>query len=62
LGSGQAFFTTTDLEGIKDYIGDMKEKVQIFTVKTGEMEEVLLSLSRLNPGFRTFLRYTQAGR
>jgi DNA replication and repair protein RecF len=40
LGSGQAFFTTTDLEGIKDYIGDMKEKVQIFTVKTGEMEEV----------------------
>jgi predicted chitinase len=23
-----------------DYIGDMKEKVQIFTVKTGEMEEV----------------------
>ena len=40
LGSGQAFFTTTDLEGIKDYIGDLKEKIQVFMVKSGEMEEV----------------------
>jgi DNA replication and repair protein RecF len=40
LGSGQAFFTTTDLEGIKDYIGDLKEKIQVFMVKSGEMEEI----------------------
>jgi DNA replication and repair protein RecF len=40
LGSGQAFFTTTDLDGIKDYIGDMKENIQVFSVKSGEMKEV----------------------
>lgn len=40
LDAGQAFFTTTDLEGIKDYIGIFQEKIQIFTVKAGEMKEV----------------------
>lgn len=39
LNSGQAFFTTTDLEGIKEYMGNFQEKVQIFKVKAGHMSE-----------------------
>ena len=33
LQSGQAFFTTTDLEGIAEYLGNIKEKIQIFKVE-----------------------------
>lgn len=40
LDSGQAFFTTTDLEGIKDYMGLIQEKIQIFKVQSGQMNEV----------------------
>lgn len=40
LNTGQAFFTTTDLEGIKDYMGSFHEKIQIFKVKAGKMSEV----------------------
>ncbi|PJZ66896.1 DNA replication/repair protein RecF [Leptospira wolffii] len=35
LNSGQAFFTTTDLEGISDYVGRLEDEKQIFTVKNG---------------------------
>lgn len=36
---GQAFFTTTDLEGIQDYIGNLDESRQIYHVKDGSMVE-----------------------
>lgn len=36
---GQAFFTTTDLEGIQDYIGNLDESRQIYHVKNGSMVE-----------------------
>ncbi|MGJ4745702.1 DNA replication/repair protein RecF [Leptospira sp. SA-E8] len=35
LNSGQAFFTTTDLEGISDYVGRLEDEKQIFLVKNG---------------------------
>ncbi len=35
LNSGQAFFTTTDLEGISDYVGRLQDEKQIFLVKQG---------------------------
>ncbi|TGL61087.1 DNA replication/repair protein RecF [Leptospira sarikeiensis] len=35
LNSGQAFFTTTDLEGISDYVGRLEDEKQIFLVKDG---------------------------
>ncbi len=35
---GQAFFTTTDLEGIQDYIGELSEPKQIFHVHSGQVE------------------------
>lgn len=37
---GQAFFTTTDLEGIQDYIGNLQEPKQIFQIKSGIVEEI----------------------
>jgi DNA replication and repair protein RecF len=39
-GCGQAFFTTTDLEGIQDYIGNLEENRQIFQVKNGSVVEI----------------------
>jgi DNA replication and repair protein RecF len=36
---GQAFFTTTDLEGIQDYIGNLDESRQIFQIKNGTLIE-----------------------
>lgn len=38
--SGQVFFTTTDLEGIQDYIGNLDEKKQIFLVSNGMVKEI----------------------
>jgi DNA replication and repair protein RecF len=32
---GQAFFTTTDLEGIKDYVGSLNIEREIFDIKNG---------------------------
>jgi DNA replication and repair protein RecF len=40
LECGQVFFTTTDLEGIKDYIGSLEEKIEIFEVKSGRIEKI----------------------
>jgi DNA replication and repair protein RecF len=37
---GQAFFTTTDLEGIQDYIGNLSEPKQIFSISQGGIEEL----------------------
>lgn len=37
---GQAFFTTTDLEGIHDYIGNMDEPKQIFEIASGNYKEI----------------------
>lgn len=37
LNSGQAFFTTTDLEGISDYVGRLEDEKQIFVVKDGKV-------------------------
>jgi DNA replication and repair protein RecF len=37
---GQAFFTTTDLEGIQDYIGNLSEPKQIFRIQSGIVQEV----------------------
>lgn len=37
---GQAFFTTTDLEGIQDYIGNLEEPKQIFEIKSGQVVEI----------------------
>ncbi len=34
---GQAFFTTTDLEGIKDYIGSLEMDKEIFVVENGKV-------------------------
>ena len=39
LQSGQAFFTTTDLEGISDYIGNMDEKIQVFEISREGVRE-----------------------
>ncbi|WCL49523.1 DNA replication/repair protein RecF [Leptospira sp. GIMC2001] len=39
-GCGQAFFTTTDLEGIHDYIGNLDEPRQIFQVTKGSVTEL----------------------
>ena len=39
LQSGQAFFTTTDLEGISDYIGNMDEKIQVFEISSEGVKE-----------------------
>ncbi|MDX1957765.1 MAG: DNA replication/repair protein RecF [Leptospiraceae bacterium] len=39
LNSGQAFFTTTDLEGIKDYIGSLDEKIEVYKVSNGFIEK-----------------------
>ena len=36
---GQAFFTTTDLEGIHDYIGNLEEQKQVFFVSKGKVME-----------------------
>ncbi|MCB1189463.1 MAG: DNA replication/repair protein RecF [Leptospiraceae bacterium] len=35
---GQAFFTTTDLDGISDYIGNLKVDKQVYLVKDGKVE------------------------
>lgn len=40
IDCGQAFFTTTDLEGIVDYIGNLEDKKQIFRIKSGTVEEI----------------------
>ncbi|PJZ71073.1 DNA replication/repair protein RecF [Leptospira perolatii] len=37
--AGQAFFTTTDLEGIGEYVGRLEDRNQIFLVKGGTVEE-----------------------
>lgn len=39
---GQVFFTTTDLDGIRDFIGSMTESVQVFKVENSSVQEVLL--------------------
>lgn len=39
---GQVFFTTTDLDGIKDYLESLSGNIQVFKVKSGiVMEEIL---------------------
>lgn len=35
MNCGQAFFTTTDLEGISQYVGERRENIQIFHVSSG---------------------------
>jgi DNA replication and repair protein RecF len=39
-GCGQAFFTTTDLEGIQDYIGNLDEPRQIFQIVNGTVQDL----------------------
>ncbi|MDF3821590.1 DNA replication and repair protein RecF, partial [Leptospira sp. 96542] len=38
---GQAFFTTTDLEGIKEYVGGLTFEKEIYRVESGKVLEVL---------------------
>lgn len=38
--AGQAFFTTTDLEGIQDYVGKLKDQKQIFLIRQGKVEPI----------------------
>lgn len=38
---GQAFFTTTDLEGIKEYMGTLDIQREIFEVKEGKVTKVM---------------------
>ncbi|TGM53677.1 DNA replication/repair protein RecF [Leptospira adleri] len=40
VNAGQAFFTTTDLEGIQDYVGKLEDQKQIFMIKDGEVRSV----------------------
>lgn len=35
---GQAFFTTTDLEGIQDYVGNLNVKKEIYFVESGKVK------------------------
>lgn len=37
---GQAFFTTTDLEGIQDYLGNLQETKQVFMIFDGNIIEI----------------------
>ncbi|WP_061244492.1 DNA replication/repair protein RecF [Leptospira noguchii] len=38
--AGQAFFTTTDLEGIQDYVGKLEDQKQIFLIRQGKVESI----------------------
>ncbi|EPG73183.1 DNA replication and repair protein RecF [Leptospira fainei serovar Hurstbridge str. BUT 6] len=40
LNAGQAFFTTTDLEGISDYVGRLQDRKQVFLVRNGEVQAI----------------------
>lgn len=40
VNAGQAFFTTTDLEGIQDYVGKLEDQKQIFLIKNGVVSSV----------------------
>jgi len=40
--SGQVFFTTTDLEGIKEFISSIKENIQVFKVEGSLVKEIYL--------------------
>lgn len=37
INAGQAFFTTTDLEGIQDYVGKLEDQKQIFLIQQGNV-------------------------
>ncbi|AXX14185.1 MULTISPECIES: DNA replication/repair protein RecF [Leptospira] len=38
INAGQAFFTTTDLEGIQDYVGKLEDQKQIFLIQQGNIQ------------------------
>ncbi|HMV44562.1 MAG TPA: DNA replication/repair protein RecF [Leptospiraceae bacterium] len=40
MDCGQAFFTTTDLEGIQDYIGNLQESKEVFLIQDGNISQV----------------------
>ncbi|EMJ98208.1 DNA replication/repair protein RecF [Leptospira alstonii] len=40
VNAGQAFFTTTDLEGIQDYVGKLQDQKQIFLIRQGNVQSV----------------------
>ena len=40
MDCGQAFFTTTDLEGIQDYLGNLEEAKQVFVISDGSIREL----------------------
>ncbi len=42
MNCGQAFFTTTDLEGIRDYVGALSESIQVFEVRAGIVREIYI--------------------
>ncbi len=39
LECGQAFFTTTDLEGIKEYVGNLEIDKEIFVIQNGKVSQ-----------------------
>jgi DNA replication and repair protein RecF len=41
MDCGQAFFTTTDLEGIQDYLGNLQDTKQVFMICDGNISEVI---------------------
>ncbi|TGM08835.1 DNA replication/repair protein RecF [Leptospira barantonii] len=41
INAGQAFFTTTDLEGIQDYVGKLEDQKQIFLIQQGTVQSVV---------------------
>lgn len=40
MDCGQAFFTTTDLEGIQDYVGNLQEAKEVFLIQEGKVSQV----------------------
>ncbi|XDD50249.1 DNA replication/repair protein RecF [Leptospira sp. WS92.C1] len=40
VSAGQAFFTTTDLEGIQDYVGKLEDQKQIYMIKDGTVHSL----------------------
>ncbi|MCG6191629.1 DNA replication/repair protein RecF [Leptospira sp. FAT2] len=40
INAGQAFFTTTDLEGIQDYVGKLEDQKQIFMIRQGTVQPI----------------------